>query len=121
MKIKKKSIGFSFAWDGLKEVIKTEKNFRIHLVVGFLVIGISIILKISLGEWSQIIFVIGLVLITEMINSALEKIIDYLKPEIHPAAKAIKDIGAGAVLVSVLVAIITGLIIFSPRLISIFL
>lgn len=120
MKDKKKSIGFSYAFNGIKEVIKMERNFQIHLISATLVIIIGIFLNISLVEWLIITLTIGLVLIAELINSAIEQIIDYIKPDRHPTAKLIKDIGAGAVLVAAIIAVIVGLIVFMPKLMTYF-
>lgn len=117
MKPKKKSIGFSFAFNGLKEVIRSERNFKIHLIITFFIIVLGLFLEISLIEWSIIILVIGLVLTTEIINSSIERIIDYIKPDIHPAAKVIKDMGASAVLISAMISVIIGLIVFLPKMV----
>ena len=117
LKDNKKLIGFSFAWNGLKELIKSERNFKIHLLVAMLTIFAGFYFDLLLMEWAILILVIGLVLITEMINSAIEKMIDYLKPEIHPSAKIIKDIAAGAVLLSAIISVIIGLILFLPKII----
>ncbi|WP_099158540.1 diacylglycerol kinase family protein [Virgibacillus ndiopensis] len=113
----KNSIGFSYAWNGLVKTIKSERNFQIHISSAAIVIIIGFILHLSVLEWSIILLVIGLVLIAEMINTAIEQIIDYLKPDIHPKAKVIKDIAAGSVLISAIIAAIVGLIIFIPKLI----
>lgn len=116
----KRGIGLSFAINGLKNVFVNERNFKIHLLMGLIVMLISIYLKLSYIEWVMIILVIGLVLITEIINSAIEKLIDYVKPEIHPTAKVIKDTMAGAVLISAIVSILVGTMIFIPKLITLF-
>lgn len=118
MKRKKHSIGFGFAYNGLKEIMRNERNFKIHLCATLLVLLTGIILKLSLIEWSILIIVVGFVLVAELINSAIERIIDYLKPEIHPAAKVIKDVGAGAVLMAVITSVIIGALIFLPKLMS---
>jgi len=115
LKDKKRSIGFSFAWNGLIEAAKSERNFQIHVVITFIVIVFGIFFQISRLEWGIIILVIGLVLVSEMINSTVEKLIDYLKPDIHPTAKIIKDIAAGSVLIAAIIAVIIGLIVFIPK------
>jgi len=69
-------------------------------------------------EWAAIILVIGFVLMAELFNSVIEKLIDYLKPEIHPAAKVIKDAAAGGVLIAAITAVIIGALIFIPKLIQ---
>ncbi|PZD87829.1 diacylglycerol kinase family protein [Bacilli bacterium] len=116
LKDKKKKIGFSHAWNGIKETVKNEYNFRIHLAATLVVVVCGFIFEISLLEWMFVFFAIGLVLVTEMINSVTEAIVDYIKPEYHPQAKYIKDAAAGAVLISVIIAVIIGTIIFIPSL-----
>jgi diacylglycerol kinase len=111
----KSLFGFTHACNGLKSVIRTERNFRIHLVIAFGVILAGLVFRLAIIKWLMIIFAIGLVLITEMLNTAIEKMLDYLKPDIHPSAKMIKDIAAGAVLVSAIIAAVIGLIVFIPE------
>lgn len=113
---KRKGIGLPFAWNGLKKVIINERNFRIHLIAALFVIIASFYFKITYIEWVIILLVIALVLVTEIINSALESFIDYMKPEIHPQAKIIKDMAAGSVLVAAIFALAIGAIIFIPKL-----
>lgn len=115
MNDKDKRIGFTFAWNGIKDVIRSERNFRIHLLAFLIVLCISFSLKLSTIEWSIILLVCALVLVTEIINSAIEILTDYLFTEKHKTAKSIKDISAGAVLVSAIFAIIIGLLIFIPK------
>ena len=115
MKGKKKSIGFKHAWDGILVVLKSERNFRIHLLIGTIVLLLGYVLNLPSGKWLAIILVIGLVLVAEMLNSAIERMLDYLNPSIHPSAKIIKDIAAGAVLISAIAAVIIGVIIFIPE------
>jgi len=117
---KKRSIGFHYAWNGILYIIKTERNFRIHLVCGFLAVAASVWLDLKIVEWALIVLVIGLVLLAELVNSAIEMIIDYLKPEIHPSAEKIKDAAAGAVLVAAIAAVVVGAIIFIPNIILLF-
>ena len=116
----KGKIGFRYAIEGLIAVCESEWNFRFHLsatVVG-LIPGFAF--KLSPMEWTMIILVIGMVLICELINTVIEKLIDYLKPEIHPNAKFIKDAAAGAVLVSAICAAIVGCLIFLPKALTYF-
>jgi len=114
LKDKKRTIGFSFAFKGILSVAKSEWNFRVHLIFMVLAVFAGMYFKLSVMEWAIIIIVIALVLITEMINTVIENIIDYLKPDIHPAAAYIKDAAAGAVLISAITAVITGILIFLP-------
>jgi undecaprenol kinase len=119
LKDKQRRIGFSYAWNGIKEISKTEYNFRIHLIAAVFAIVAGFIFRLSNVEWAIIVLVIGLVLMAELINSVIEKMIDYLKPEIHPSAKIIKDVAAGVVLITAIIALIVGLLIFLPKLDSI--
>src|SRR5690625_1129353 len=114
LKDKKGFIGLSYAWNGLKIIIK-ERNFRIHLIATLLVIGAGLYFNLNVIEWAIVILIIGIVLITEMFNSVIEQTIDHVKPEIHPTAKLIKDMSAGAVLVASIIAIIIGALIFLPK------
>ncbi|WP_084268736.1 diacylglycerol kinase family protein [Oceanobacillus damuensis] len=118
LKDKRKGIGFSYAWNGIKEIAKTEHNFRIHLAATIATVLAGFVFRLSNVEWAIVTLAIGLVLMAEVTNSAIEKTIDYLKPEIHPSAKVIKDIAAGAVLISAVIAFIVGLLIFFPKLLG---
>jgi len=120
LKDKKGKIGFFHAVNGIIAVTKSEWNFRFHLLMMILVIGAGIFFRLSSIEWIAVVIVIGMVLITEMLNTTVEKIIDYLKPEFHPAARFIKDAAAGAVLISAITAVIVGIIIFLPKFIMLF-
>lgn len=104
------------AWRGLGVVFKTTHNAWVHLFFAALAIFLGFLLEISSLEWVAIIFVIGLVFIVEIINTALEIDIDLTSPEYHPYAKDIKDVAAGAVALSVIIAGIVGLLIFGPKL-----
>lgn len=112
----RRKIGFAHAWNGIQEVIRRERNFQIHLFVAFIVICVSFLLSLTAVEWAIIVVVIGFVLVAEMLNTAIEELLNYLKPDIHPTAKLIKDIAAGAVLVASFVAVMTGFLIFLPKL-----
>ncbi|MFC3039093.1 diacylglycerol kinase family protein [Virgibacillus xinjiangensis] len=116
----KKGIGFSHAWAGIRHTVKTEMNFRFHLVATASVIAAGFFLQISRLEWAVIVLAVGFVLAAEVANTAVEKLVDYLKPDIHPSAKAIKDMAAGMVLLSAISALVIGLLIFLPKLYVLF-
>ncbi|RHW33157.1 diacylglycerol kinase family protein [Oceanobacillus profundus] len=120
LKDKKRKIGFNYAWNGIKEIAQTERNFRIHLLATLLTITAGFLFKLTMVEWAIIVLTIGLVLMAEVTNTAIEKLIDYLRPEIHPAAKIIKDVAAGAVLIAAIIAAVIGLLIFLPKLYNFF-
>ncbi|HRZ97624.1 MAG TPA: diacylglycerol kinase family protein [Paludibacter sp.] len=106
---------FLFALQGVRQVFTTEANMRIHLVFTALVIICGFIFKISVTEWMFCLMSFGWVISMEMMNTAIEKYVDFVTPEYHTAAGHAKDIAAGAVLISALFAAIVGLIIFVPK------
>jgi diacylglycerol kinase len=107
---------FRYAGAGILYFFIKEHNARIHLGAAVMVLLLSYYFKISETELLMIIFFIALVWITEMLNTAIERIMDFLSPEIHPAVGIIKDIAAGAVLVASVAACVAGSIIFIPKL-----
>lgn len=112
---KKRGIGLSYAVNGVKEAWKRERNFRIHLIIAALVIGACIYFPLSSMEWAVILIMIHIVFITELMNSIVERLIDYLQPAWHQQAKIIKDMAAAIVLTSAMTSIIIGFIIFLPK------
>lgn len=94
---------------------KEELNFRIHVVATIIVIAVGLYFKLSITEWLAIIIVIGLVLLTELLNTTIENIADFISPERHEKIKTIKDIAAAAVLISAIVALVVGLLVFVPK------
>jgi undecaprenol kinase len=104
---------------GLVSIIKNERNFRIQLIVAFLVVILGILLKISHTAWIAVGFLIALVLISEAFNSVIEALSDTISNEYHVNIKYAKDVSAGCVLVSAIASVILGLIIFIPYLIPV--
>ncbi|MEW9675800.1 diacylglycerol kinase family protein [Lentibacillus sp. L22] len=117
---KKRGIGLRFAWNGIIEVLQHERNFRVHIIAVLLVVCTGLLLKLTTGEWALIVLVIGFVLAMEMVNTVIETLLDYVNPAIHPTAKVIKDVSAGVVLIAAITAVIIGLLIFLPKLYSLF-
>ena len=107
---------FGYAFKGLK-IALGQQNFRIHLIVAGLVVVAGFIIGISVNEWGVVILTISLVLAMETMNTAIEKLVDFVSPGFHRQAGMVKDISAGAVLLTAIAAVIVGLIIFIPRLI----
>ncbi|WP_090232113.1 diacylglycerol kinase family protein [Lentibacillus halodurans] len=116
----KSVFGFIHAWNGLKAITRTERNFRIHIMAAVFAVAAGLAFRLSVIKWSVIILVIGLVLIAEILNTAIEKMLDYLKPDLHPQAKFIKDLAAGSVLVSAVIAVLAGMLVFIPELYKLF-
>ena len=109
---------FIYAWSGLRYSFKTQLNFRIHLAILLLAIIAGILLKISATEWLFIVLCSMLVLMLELINTAVEYLCDTITTDFHPVIKIVKDISAAAVLISAAGSVITGLIIFLPKIIG---
>src|SRR5699024_2674562 len=117
---KKRGIGLSFAWNGIVQVIKRERNMRIHCVVALFTVLFGFIFQISRLEWITITIVIVLVFALEMMNSVCEQIIDYVMPEISMEANIMKDMYDGFVLMTVIGSIIIGSLIFIPKMFAFF-
>lgn len=109
---------FAFAFNGIKNLIKREHNARIHLVALVFVIGIGVFLKIELLEWVAIVIVSGLVILTELFNTAIERFADFVEPKWNVEIGLIKDYCAGAVLISAIIAVIVGGLVFIPKIVE---
>ena len=109
---------FRFAIKGFLTLIRSEHNARIHLGAALLAIAAGIILKISRAEWMLIIIVIGMVFLAELINSSLEAIADVADPERNEKIGKAKDYAAASVLVSAIVSLIIGGLIFIPKIVD---
>jgi diacylglycerol kinase (ATP) len=109
---------FGYAFKGLGYAVKTQLIFRIHLIATLIAIFAGYALHISVNEWLWIALSVALVLITELLNTALEFLTDLISPGYNELAGRVKDIGAGAVVVAAVFALGTGLIIFLPKLLT---
>ena len=107
---------FRNAFRGIYVVCKATRHIFIHIAAAVLVIIFGLLLRVSLMEWTVLVFSIGLVFIAESFNTAIEIDIDLTSPDYHPFARDTKDVAAAAVLLSVFVSIAVGLLIFLPKL-----
>lgn len=114
--IKNRIRAFKFAFKGFCILISREHSIIAQLIIAALVCILGFVLDISLTEWLFQILAIGLVLSTESLNTAIEKLADFVHPEHHKKIGIIKDIGAGAAFFAALTAIIIGLVIYLPKL-----
>lgn len=105
---------FGYAIEGIITASK-EQNFKSHVVSAIIVILAGYLTGLSRIEWYIVLLLIALMFALEMINTAIERVVDLASPEIHPLAKQAKDIAAGAVLVFALFSAIIGLLIFLPK------
>jgi len=106
------------AIDGIIHTIKSERNFRIHLVLLSITVFFGIYFNVNEIEWLSITTIAVMVLFSELINTAVENTLDWLEPNHHETVKIVKDICAGAVLVCAIGALIIGIIIFTPYVIA---
>lgn len=113
--LKKRWQSLGHAVRGLKILIQEEHNVRIHLFAAILVLSAGWVYKITALEWIALIFAIGFVITTEVLNTTIEKMADVIAPEKHPKIKIIKDLAAAAVLLSACTAFAIGLIVFLPK------
>lgn len=113
--MKKRIQSFGYAGRGIRIVFGTEANMKIHLTIVILVIILGFIFHISMLEWILCLLCFGLVLTAEMINTAIENVVDLASPRQHVLAGKAKDIAAGAVLISAIISAIIGLMIFLPK------
>lgn len=107
---------FGFAFEGIFNTIKTERNIKIHLFATIVVVIFGFILNISYLEWLICLLLFGLITSLELVNTSLEAVVDLATQERKPLAKKAKDAAAGAVLYSSIIAAIIGGIIFFPKL-----
>jgi diacylglycerol kinase (ATP) len=114
-------VSFKYAWAGLLYAFKTQRNFRIHLAIGALAIGFGIFLHLKPVEMTIICLTSGLVLVMELLNTAIESVVDLtVKQTYHELAKIAKDCAAGAVLVSAMASVlVAGFLLVPPLLLAI--
>ncbi|MBG9983199.1 diacylglycerol kinase family protein [Aerococcaceae bacterium DSM 111020] len=111
---------FACAWNGIIHAVKNERNLRFHLLMTVIVALFSWLMKVNAVEWMLLILVIGGVITAELINTAIETTVNLVTEDYHLLAKLAKDVSAGAVLITAIVAVTIGLIIFVPKLIMLF-
>ncbi len=118
--LKKFFHSFTYPIKGLKYAYRNEQNLAVDVGVSLLVLIAGVIFKLDKSEWLVIVFTIGAVISLELVNTAIEAVVDMVTEEYHPLAKVAKDTSAAAVFIIAIVAVIVGLIIFLPKVISLF-
>lgn len=117
---KSRLASFKFAFKGLVALLKNEHNARIHLVAAIVAITTGIILNINAFEWSLLLIVIGIVFLTELLNTSIETLADFVKPEWNEKIRMAKDYSAAAVMISAIISVIVGGLIFIPKIFNLF-
>ena len=118
--LKKFFNSFTYPIKGLKYAYRNEQNLAFDVGMALLVIIFSFIFKLDASEWAVVMITIGLVLSMELVNTAIEAVVDLVTEEYHPLAKVAKDTSAAAVFVIAIAAAIVGLIIFLHKIIALF-
>jgi diacylglycerol kinase len=108
--------GFVYAFEGIAYVVRTQRNARIHLLFAILVVLAALYFRVTALEWAILAITVSVVFSAEIFNTAVELQVDLATSMTDPRAKAAKDAGAGAVLVTALGAVAVGVAIFGPRL-----
>jgi diacylglycerol kinase len=107
---------FVYAGAGLSYLVRTQPNFRVHLLAAIAVVGTALGVGATAIEIAVLALAIGLVLVSEAFNTALEAVADLASPTIHPLARVAKDVAAASVLIAAGIAVIVGLMVLGPRL-----
>lgn len=109
---------FGFAFNGIIHLFGTQRNAQIHCIIGLAAVIAGFAFGISRVEWTVLVLTCALVLFAEGANTAIEAVVDLVSPDHHPLAKIAKDVGAGAVLLTAIAAVIVGLLILGPPLLA---
>lgn len=117
--VSKRVLSFKYAFEGIWSAFREEPNLKFHFFAGLLAVILGLLFQISSTEWLSLIITIGLVISVELTNTSIEAVVDSFTDQIHPGAKLAKDISAGAVLIVSIMALLIGLLIFVPHLLSI--
>jgi diacylglycerol kinase (ATP) len=103
---------FKFAFRGLVYCVKNERNFRIHIMVSFYVIALSFFFSLTITEYAVLAITLGLVIVAEIVNTAMEVLVDIGSGGYNHLARIAKDIVAGMVLICAILSVVIGLLIF---------
>jgi len=110
---------FRFALQGIAHAFRTQRNFKVHCSVTLAVVVVGLVVGLSPEQWAILAVVMGLVFQAELMNTALEAVVDHVSPEFHALAKVAKDCAAGAVFLTALCAVVVGILVLGPPLIGI--
>ena len=113
-----RAASFRHAYAGWLHVLRTQRNAWIHAITTIIVFAVAIWVGLDRLSGAILLLTIGLVWVSEFLNTALEAIVDLASPDVHPLARVGKDVGAAAVLISALVAILVGLLILGPPILN---
>lgn len=119
--MRKLLLSFGHAWQGILAALRSERNMKIHAAAALCVVAAGFLFHLERWEWVVVTICIVLVVSMELVNTGIEAMMDHLHPRQHDQVRRIKDISAGAVLVTAAGAFAAGLLVFLPRLIDLIL
>lgn len=112
-------LSFKYAWAGVRYAFVTQRNFRIHTFIGVVAVSLGLLLQIELVELAIIVMTCAIVMVLELLNTAIESVVDLtVKQTYHELAKIAKDCAAGAVLISAIAAVVVAACILLPPLLQ---
>ncbi len=109
---------FRYAVRGVMTAYREERQMKIHTLAAVAAIACGVIADLPRAEWAILALTIAMVIVLELVNTAVERVVDMVTEEYHPLAEKAKDIAAGAVLVGAIVSVIIGICLFAPRVIE---
>ena len=109
-------LSFTYAWKGLSYAFRTQLNFKVHSFAALLALLLGFLFNLSTEEWLWIFLAIGIVLIAELFNTAVEVLVDLVSPGYHAKAGIVKDVAAAGVLLTTFLAVLIGIMVFVPKL-----
>lgn len=109
---------FGYAGNGVKEAFQNEPNFRVHVIAGAISIILAFVFHFSATKLAVLVLTITLVIILELLNTAIEKVVDKVSPNYSPLAKIAKDVSAAAVLLAAFSAVLVGILLFLPNILQ---
>lgn len=105
-----------FAMNGIGYGMRTQRHMRFHAAAAAAVVAVGLTVGLSPAQWGLLLLTVAVVMAAELMNTAIEKVVDMISPDPHPLAKAAKDTAAGAVLIAAIAAAVIGIIILGPPL-----
>jgi diacylglycerol kinase len=113
--LRRRIASFGHAFRGVASALRSEVHLRFHALATVIVIGLGFYFGISRWEWALVMLAVGTVWSAELLNTAIEAVVDLVSPDYHPLAGKAKDVAAGAVLIAALAALVVGMLVFGPR------
>lgn len=105
------------AGEGIMHAVQSERHMRFHITAAVIVCMMASALKLNPVEWAILMLAAALVIVAELVNTAIERVVDLTSPDLHPLAKLAKDTAAGAVLVAAFFSILIGIVVMGPPLV----